>query len=242
MKSNAAEVADAAIAVADHLADELEEALGGHRLSRPSFLILDALDRAEDHTLTQRALIDRLRRTGGSLSVRLARLERAGLVARQPDATDRRSQTVTLTEDGGILVRDARPDYEKRCERLVAALPGGADGEPARGLEEWLTFFEPGESTAPRLGVAVATAAVARRMRAAVGLPDVPGLLVVNVGAASAAETGGLKRGDLIHTAGGVALDSLGDLDRVVHSTTGTLSLGVLRGVEEREVTVSLAS
>jgi hypothetical protein len=28
----------------------------------------------------------------------------------------------------------------------------------------------------------------------------------------------------------------------VVHSTTGTLSLGVLRGVEEREVTVSLAS
>jgi DNA-binding MarR family transcriptional regulator len=241
MKPDAVEVADAAIAVADHLADELEEALGDHRLSRPSFLILDALDRAEEHTLTQRALIDRLRRTSGSLSVRLTRLERAGLVARSPDPANRRSQTVTLTEDGGVLVRAARPDYERRCERLVDALPGGAGGAAAGGLRDWLGFFEPGESTAPRLGVAVATAAIARRMRAAVGLPDESGLLVVKVSPAGAAETAGLKRGDLIRTVDGTPVDSLGDLNRAVHSSTGTIAVGILRGVEERDVAVLLA-
>ncbi len=241
MTRNACEVAGAAIAVADHLADELEEALGDHRLSRPSFQVLDALDRAPEHTLGQRELIDRVRRTSGSLSVRLTRLQRVGLVERRPDPDNRRSQTVTLTDRGAALVRAARPDYERRCERLVAGLPGGADGQAADGLGEWLAFFEPGESTAPRLGVAVATAAVARRMRSAVGLPDEAGLLVVKVMPSGAAEVAGMRRGDLIRTVGGAAVDSLGDLDRAVHSSAGTITLGVLRGVEEQEVTVQLA-
>src|ERR1700742_2086146 len=119
MTPNSVEVAGAVIAVADHLTDELEEALGDHRLSRPSFLVLDALDSAEDHALGQRELIDRVRRTSGSLSVRLTRLERAGLVERRPDPENRRSQTVTLTDRGATLVQAARPDYERRCERLV---------------------------------------------------------------------------------------------------------------------------
>ena len=240
MQPDAVEVADAAIAVADHLADELEEALDGYRLSRPSFLILDALERAEARTLTQRTLIDRVRRTSGSISVRLGRLERAGLVTRRPDPGNRRSHAVTLTDRGLDLIRAARPDYEQRCERLIAALPGGADGAPAAGVRQWLAFFEPGQSSAPRLGVAVATAAVARRMRAAVGLSEAAGLLVVKVAPASPAETGGLKRGDLIRTAAGTAVDSVGDLDRAVHAATGTLTIDVLRGSEEQEVTVRL--
>ena len=240
MMLNASEVAAAAIAVADHLEDELEEALGDHRLSRPSFLVLDALERAEGHTLGQRELVDRVRRTSGSLSVRLTRLERAGLIARQADPENRRSQTVTLTDDGAAIVGAARPAYERRCERLVGALPGGVAGPAAEGLREWLAFFEPGESTAPRLGVTVATAAVARRMRAAVGLSDEPGLLVVKVAPAGAAETAGLRRGDLIRTADGAVVESLGDLDRAVHSCAGTITLGLLRGVQQHVLTVEL--
>jgi S1-C subfamily serine protease len=148
---------------------------------------------------------------------------------------------VTLTDRGTELVRAARPDYERRCKRLVAALPGGAGGSAAEGIEEWLAFFEPGESTAPRLGVAVATAAVARRMRAAVGLPDEAGLLVVKVAPSGAAQAAGLRRGDLIRTADGAAVDSLGDLDRAVHSSPGTITIGLLRGVEEHDVTVQLS-
>jgi DNA-binding MarR family transcriptional regulator len=240
MQRDAVEVADAAIAVADHLADELEEALDHHHLSRPSFLILDALDRAEGRTLGQRALLDHVRRTSGSLSVRLGRLERAGVVTRRPEPGNRRSQAVTLTERGRVLVRAARPDYERRCERLLGSLPGGADGAAAQGLRDWLAFFEPGETTAPRLGVAVAPASVARRMRAAVGLPEVGGLLVVRVASAGPAQAAGLRRGDLITAVDGVAVESLGDLDRAVHAAAGPISLGVLRGVEEHELPVQL--
>jgi DNA-binding MarR family transcriptional regulator len=241
MNAQPAELAEAAIAIAGHLDDELEEALDAHRLSRPSFLVLDALDRAEARTLGQRALIDRVRRTSGSLSVRLGRLERAGLVNRRPDPENRRSQTVTLTERGSALVTAARPDYVRRCERLIAALPGGTEGAAAAGLREWLAFFEPGESTAPRLGVAVASAAVARRMRAAVGLAEVGGLLVVKVAAGGAGERAGVRRGDLVRTVDGVAVESLGDLDRAVHAAAGPIALGLLRGVEEHELTVTLA-
>ena len=65
------------ITVAAHLEAELEEALAEHRLSRPSYLVLDALERAEGHTLSQRELVARVRRTAGTLSIRLRRLERA---------------------------------------------------------------------------------------------------------------------------------------------------------------------
>ena len=40
------DLADAVIGLAGHLGDELEEALAEHRLTRTSFLVLDALHRA----------------------------------------------------------------------------------------------------------------------------------------------------------------------------------------------------
>ncbi len=51
------QLADTVISVAAHVEAELEEALAEHRLSRPSFLVLDALERAEGHTLNQRELV-----------------------------------------------------------------------------------------------------------------------------------------------------------------------------------------
>src|SRR5262244_2093505 len=56
-----------------------------------------------------------------------------------------------------------------------------------------------GESaTPPRLGVAIAPGHVARRLRRAVGLPDVEGLLVRDVTDPSPASRAGLAQGDLI--------------------------------------------
>ena len=86
---NHGELADTAISVAAHLEGELEEALAEHRLTRPSFLVLDALERAEGHTRNQRDLVLALRRTSGTLSVRLGRLERARLIVREPDPGER---------------------------------------------------------------------------------------------------------------------------------------------------------
>ncbi len=237
---NYAELADTAISVAAHLEAELEEALAEHRLTRASFLVLDALERAPGRTMNQRDLVTRVRRTSGTLSVRLGRLERARLIEREPDPENRRSVTVTLTERGAAMVAIARPIYAERAERLAAGLPDGAAAALAENLRAWLAFFEPDERATPRLGVAVATAAVATRMRRAVGLPDEPGVLIMRVGRDSPAASAGLARGDLVTGAAGTSVRSIGDLDRAVRAANGTLTLEVLRGAEPHTLEVAL--
>src|ERR1700689_2656356 len=113
---NASELVDTMISVAAHIEGELEEALAEHRLTRSSFLVLDGLERADGHTLSQRELVNRVRRTSGTLSVRLGRLERVRLISREPDPDNRRSVTVTLTDRGAALVTAARPAYAERAE------------------------------------------------------------------------------------------------------------------------------
>src|SRR4051812_23314088 len=84
---------DDLIRAAAHLEPELEEALAEHGLTRPSYLVLSALLAAPEHRLSQRDLMASVRRTSGTLSVRLARLERAGYVDRERDADDRRGRS-----------------------------------------------------------------------------------------------------------------------------------------------------
>ena len=237
---NYGQLADTAISVAAHLEDELEEALAEHRLTRPSFLVLDALERAEGHTLNQRELVTRVRRTSGTVSVRLGRLERARMIEREPDPDNRRSVTVTLTERGRKLVDAARPTYEERAKHLAAGLRDGGADSLSQQLGAWLSFFEPDERVAPRLGVAVATSAVATRMRRAVGLPDEPGVLVLRVGRDTAAAQAGVSSGDLITEAGSTPVRSVGDLERAVRAADGSIDLKVIRGAEPREVNVTL--
>jgi DNA-binding MarR family transcriptional regulator len=238
---NHADVVNTAISVAAHLEAELEEALAEHRLSRPSFLVLDALERAEGHRMNQRELVTRVRRTSGTVSVRLGRLERARMIEREPDPENRRSVTVTVTDRGRSLVQAARPTYAERAQRLIAGLPDGAAPALAEQLGAWLAFFEPDERMTPRLGVAVATAAVAKRMRRAVGLPGEPGVLVVRVGRDTPADAAGVSRGDLITQAGATAVRSVGDLDRAVRAANGQLALKVLRGADPLELEATLA-
>ncbi len=239
---NYAELADNAISVAAHLEAELEEALAEHGLTRPSFLVLDALDRAPDGTLNQRELVTHVRRTSGTVSVRLGRLERARMIEREQDPDNRRSVTVRLTDRGRALVTAARPAYLDRAQRLAAGLPEDHASALARHLVGWLEFFEPDQRTAPRLGVAVATAAMAKRMRRAVGLPDEAGVLVLRVGRETPAQAAGIARGDLITAAGETAVSSVGDLSRAVRAADGSLSVKALRGAEPREFEVTLPS
>jgi DNA-binding MarR family transcriptional regulator len=234
------ELADTTISVAAHLESELDEALASHRLTRPSYLVLDALERANGEALSQRELVARVRRTAGTVSVRLGRLQRAGLITREPDPENRRSVTVTLTDRGRQWLRAARPDYEQSAERLFEALDPAGRAALEEQLVSWLSFFEPDERTTPRLGVAVAPNAVAARMRAAVGLPAEPGVLVLRVKSESPAAEAGLSRGDLITQAGPDSVRTLGDLDRAVRTAPGRVGLKVLRGAESREFDVTL--
>ncbi|MBV9337484.1 MAG: serine protease [Solirubrobacterales bacterium] len=93
-----------------------------------------------------------------------------------------------------------------------------------------------------RLGVAVAPPRVARRMRRAVGLPERDGILIRAVERGSAADRAGLERGDLIVAAGGHDLERIETLYEVLDraSADGELELRIIRGAEERTVSVSL--
>jgi len=90
------------------------------------------------------------------------------------------------------------------------------------------------------LGVGVAPTRVANRLRAAVGLPQRDGLLVQRVEEGSPAARVGIERGDLLVEVGGRPLIRADDLLEALEGleADATLTLGVVRGVEERSVAV----
>ncbi len=89
-----------------------------------------------------------------------------------------------------------------------------------------------------RLGVGLAPAHVARRLRRAVGLPERDGLLVREVEADSPAANAGIAEGDLIVAAGDRPITSADDLFDAL-AGEGALEIGLVRGVEELSVTVA---
>lgn len=97
-----------------------------------------------------------------------------------------------------------------------------------------------GESaTGPRLGIGIAPTHVARRLRRAVGLPDVDGLLVREVAEGSPAAVAGLAQGDLITKAAGRSTREIDDLFDALESTQdGAIDLTIVRGAEERTIQV----
>jgi S1-C subfamily serine protease len=95
--------------------------------------------------------------------------------------------------------------------------------------------------TRRRLGIALAPGQAARRLRAAVGLEPRDGLLVEGVEAGGPADRAGIRRGDLIVTAGGQNLVHPEDL-YVALAGEGPLSVGVVRGVDELTVDVTFDS
>jgi serine protease Do len=98
-----------------------------------------------------------------------------------------------------------------------------------------------GESTTPpRLGIAIAPEHVARRLRRAVGLPEVEGLLIREVTEPSPAARAGLAQGDLIVAVAGQPVRTADDLFDALPAAGGTVELGIVRGVEERTVQVVL--
>jgi DNA-binding MarR family transcriptional regulator len=225
------------IRVGRHLEAELEEVLGAHRLSLQSYFVLSALAQAPEQTLTQKQLGSAAGRTSGTTSVRLHRLARAGLIERAKDPEDGRAVRITLTERGARLVDRAAATYTERASQLTAGLDDDAPDVTA-ALTGWLDFFSPVQRSAPRLGVSVAPAAVANRMRRAVGLAATNGLLVIGVEPDSPAAAAGLDQGDLIQTVSGQPIHSTGDLERALTKVRTQATIGLLRGADARDAEV----
>ena len=120
---------------------------------------------------------------------------------------------------------------------LILALPADAT------LRERVEGLARGETPSrARLGVAVAPPRVARRLRRAVGLPERDGVLVRGVEDDSPAAAAGLERGDLLVTAAGRALDRVDVLYEALDAAQegGTLELVIVRGTDERTVSVAI--
>jgi S1-C subfamily serine protease len=81
---------------------------------------------------------------------------------------------------------------------------------------------------------------VARGLRRAVGLPEADGLLVRGVEEGSPADRAGLEEGDLLVAAGDRELHNFDDLAEAMEAATGSIELRVLRGTDERIVSVDL--
>jgi serine protease Do len=118
-------------------------------------------------------------------------------------------------------------------EGFYLALP--ADG----ALRERVDALGRGESAQRlRLGVAVAPAHVARRLRASVGLAERDGLLVRGVEDGSLAAKAGIREGDLIVEAAGKAVEDADDLFDALGSASVPFEVRLVRGNDERTVSV----
>jgi serine protease Do len=133
--------------------------------------------------------------------------------------------------DGHLLGLNA----VRREGGLILAVP--ADDALRRRVDA-LARGESGER--PRLGVALAHPRSARKLRAAVGLPERDGLLVRGVVDGSPAASAGIERGDLLVAAAGKELHAIDDLFDALDGDAAAVTLRVVRGTEERDVEVSL--
>jgi DNA-binding MarR family transcriptional regulator len=229
-----------------HIDAELDAVFAAHGLTAPSFAVLVTLARVDDGGgVTQRRLMDELGLTSGTISVRMDRLVREGLVDRRPDPDSARNTLISLTERGRELFERVVPAHLANERRLLSALDDEQLDALAGLLRKLMVEFEgsrrPADATL-ELGLTLAPAHVTAALREAVGLPVVVGLLVRAVGDGSPAAAAGLRTGDVLTRAGRRELRAVADLYAALDdgAADGRLRLELIRGAEQHRATLSL--
>lgn len=101
------------------LENELERRLKATTdLDLGDFNVLLVLSEAEGLRMRMGDLARALAFAPGRLTYRVAALEREGLVAREPSATDRRGTDAVLTDAGRTRLRKARPVHARHVDEL----------------------------------------------------------------------------------------------------------------------------
>lgn len=106
-----------------HLEKAIEETFQRHGLGAGGFDVLAALRRAgKPYRLSPTELYNSLLISSGAMTNRIDRLEEQGLVARGPDAHDRRSISVALTPKGKKTIDEAVREHTEREHELLGRL------------------------------------------------------------------------------------------------------------------------
>jgi DNA-binding MarR family transcriptional regulator len=225
----------------------LDEVFRAYEISAANFFVLVTLARiGDDGRVSQRRLMDELGLSSGTVSVRIDRLVEEGLVDRGLDPESRRNTLITLTPRGRALFERVVPAHLANERRLLSALTGGEQEVLAALLRKLLVDFEgsrPPADASFRLGLTLAPARVTMALRESVGLPPVPGLLVRAVQDSGPAGQAGLRTGDVLLRGGEHQLCSIAGLYAAIDDAAQSrrLDLTLLRGTDERHVTVELA-
>jgi serine protease Do len=118
-------------------------------------------------------------------------------------------------------------------EGFYLALPADS------GLQARVEALGRGESVSrPRIGIAVAPGRVARHLRRSVGLPERDGVLVRAVEDDGPAAKAGIRDGDLIVEIAGTPVTEPDQLQELIASTPMPFEVKVVRGADERTVSV----
>jgi len=231
-----------------HLRSEVTTLFERFGLTDPAFAVIATLRRAgKPYQCSQRALMDALQLTAGTISVRIDRLERDGHVERLPDPHDQRGVLVRLTEAGERLFDQVAPLHLTNEDRLLSALSVQQREQLAALLRILLLSFDPIAPENPYhparwIGASLAPSHLAMKIRHATGLSAISGLLVQGVTVPGIAASAGLQEGDLIVAANGTEIRSIERLYEQLLAARGkALTLEVLRGTGRRSFSLHMS-
>lgn len=114
------------------LARRFDAALKPAGLNNGQFSLMVALSRPAPWNLGELAELLAMDRT--TLTAKLKRLERRGLVETRVDEADRRGRKLTLTDAGRTLIAGAVPLWEAAHAQAERKVPGGAHERLRAGL------------------------------------------------------------------------------------------------------------
>ena len=218
------------------LSPRLEAVFARFGIRGADFAAVATLVRLADARVTQRRLGLELGLSPGTISLRVDRLVRRGLVRRGSDPNDARGALVSLTEAGIELFEASAPEHLANAQGLLAGLTKSERDQLGTLLAKLLFELEEpetGDRLEPELGLVVERARAAPERRRAVGLPPLTGLLVRHVTPTGAAAASGIRVGDLIRSADRRPLRSRRDLRLALTRTRRrSLTLEVVRGSE----------
>lgn len=190
----------------------LEVPLARYGLNHAAFDTLSALRRiGPPYQMTASELATQCLRKQATLTTRIARLEREGLVLRASDPNDGRAVMISLTARGLQVIDEAAPVYLEAERLLLTGLDHPERDQLSAILQRLLLTFEGYDvdlgngqhvGAVPVLGVWLESLHRSMQLRRAVGLPDRPGLIVAAVASDGPAEHAGLTPGDLLVAVG----------------------------------------